>query len=344
MRYKLLGRSGLRVSELALGTMTFGQDWGWGASQEEARKQFDLFVAAGGNFVDTSVNYTNGTAEQYVGELIHPRRDYFVVGTKYSLSRDWDDPNGGGNTRKNMHVSLELSLKRLQTDYVDLYWLHLWDCMTPIEEVMRALDDMVRAGKVLYVGISDSPAWIVSRAVTLAELRGWTAFTALQIEYSLVERTVERELLPMARTLDLAVTPWGILGSGMLSGKYVKKDAAGRITDRTEAGKLKARNMKIAETVGQVAKEIGKTPSQVAVNWVRQQPGVIIPILGARTLDQLKDNLGALEFSLAPEQMKKLHDASVVEMGFPHSFAASPFINNIVYSGRFEEIDNHREK
>jgi len=240
--------------------------------------------------------------------------------------------------------SLHQSLRQLNTDYIDLYWVHIYDFMTPIEEIVRTLDDAVRSGKILYVGISDTPAWIVSRAVTWAELRGWTAFTALQIEYSLIERTVEGELLPMARALDLAVTPWGILGSGMLSGKYVNKDAPGRIKDRSEAGKLKQRNMRIAEVSGEVAKEVGKTPSQVAINWVRQQPGVIVPILGARTVEQLKDNLGSLEFRLSPEQMKKLNEASAVELGFPHEFAARDYIRNIVYSGKFAEIDNHRRQ
>jgi len=344
MRYKLLGRSGLRVSEFSLGTMTFGEDWGWGATEAESRRIFDAYLEAGGNFVDTAINYTNGTSEKYTGKLIAPIRDQIVLATKYTLSTRPGDPNASGNHRKNLMQSLHQSLRQLNTDYIDLYWVHIYDFMTPIEEIVRALDDAVRSGKILYVGISDTPAWIISRAVTLAELRGWTAFTALQIEYSLVERTVERELLPMARSLDLAVTPWGILGSGMLSGKYANRDAPGRIKDRTEVGKLKERNMRIAAVVGQVAKEIGKTPSQVAINWVRQQPGVIIPILGARTLDQLKDNLGALQFSLTPEHLKKLSDASAIERGFPHDFAASPFINNIVYSGRFEEIDNHREK
>ncbi|HEX7343321.1 MAG TPA: aldo/keto reductase [bacterium] len=343
MRYKLLGRSGLRVSELSLGTMTFGEDWGWGASEVESRRMFDAYLEAGGNFVDTAINYTNGTSEKYVGKFIAPIRDQIVLATKYTLCTRPGDPNASGNHRKNLMQSLHQSLRQLNTDYIDLYWVHIYDFMTPVEEIVRALDDAVRSGKILYVGISDTPAWVVSRAMTLAELRGWTPFTALQIEYSLVERTVERELLPMARALDLAITPWGVLGSGMLSGKYAKRDARGRIKDRTEAGKLKARNMQIAEAVGQVAREIGKTPSQVAINWVRQQPGVMIPILGARTLEQLKDNLGALDFSLTPELLKKLGEASAVEMGFPHDFAASPFINNIVYSGKFGEIDNHRK-
>lgn len=215
--------------------------------------------------------------------------------------------------------------------------------MTPVGEVMRALDDMVRAGKILYVGISDAPAWVVSRANTLADLRGWSPFVALQIEYSLIERTVERELLPMARSLDLAVTPWGILGSGMLSGKYAQKGVPGRIKDRSEAGKLKGRNMKTAEVVGQVASDIGRTPSQVAIAWVRQQPGVIVPILGGHSVAQLKENLGSLDFSLTPEQMNRLSEASQIELGFPHDFAARDYINDIMYCGKYGAIDNHRK-
>jgi aryl-alcohol dehydrogenase-like predicted oxidoreductase len=198
MRYKLLGKSGLRVSELALGTMTFGEEWGWGASKEESRHIFEAYVAAGGNFIDTANRYTEGTSEKFVGEFVAPERDKFVVATKYTLFMRRNDPNAAGNQRKNMVQSLEASLKRLGTDYVDLYWVHAWDFMTPVEEVLRALDDMVRAGKILYVGISDTPAWVVSQANMLAELRGWTRFVGLQLPYSLIERTPERELLPMA--------------------------------------------------------------------------------------------------------------------------------------------------
>jgi len=220
MRYKLLGRTGLRVSELCLGTMTFGEEWGWGASREESRRMFDAFADAGGNFVDTANLYTGGTSEKFVGEFLKGRRERFVLATKYTLNMSPDDPNGGGNHRKNLVQSLDASLKRLDTDRIDLYWVHAWDGMTPLEETMRALDDAVRAGKILYVGISDAPAWVVSRANTLAELKDWSPFAALQIQYSLADRSPERDLLPMAKALDLAVTPWGVLGGGVLSGKY----------------------------------------------------------------------------------------------------------------------------
>ena len=226
MRYKLLGKSGLRVSELCLGTMTFGdvwQDWGLATSNDESRKIFDGFAEAGGNFIDTANKYNEGKSESLLGEFIESDRDHFVVATKYTLSTREGDPNACGNHRKNMVRALEASLKRLKTDYIDLYWVHAWDFMTPVEEVMRGLDDMVRAGKVLYLGISDTPAWIVSQANTLAEVHGWSPFVGLQIEYSLAQRDPERDLLPMARAFDLAVTPWSPLAGGILSGKYAKR-------------------------------------------------------------------------------------------------------------------------
>jgi aryl-alcohol dehydrogenase-like predicted oxidoreductase len=220
MKYKLLGKSGLRVSELALGTMTFGEEWGWGANKEESKKVFDAFAKAGGNFIDTANRYTEGTSEKFVGDFISSDREHLVVGTKYTLFTRRDDPSFSGNHRKNMMQALNESLKRLNTDYIDLYWVHAWDFTTPKEEVLRALDDMVRAGKILYIGISDTPAWIVSRMNAIAELRGWTQFVGLQIKYSLIDRSVERELLPMAQKLDMAVTPWAVVGGGILSGKY----------------------------------------------------------------------------------------------------------------------------
>jgi aryl-alcohol dehydrogenase-like predicted oxidoreductase len=223
MRYKILGRSGLRVSELSLGTMTFGADWGWGSSFEDSKKVFDAYANAGGNFLDTANLYTNGTSEKYVGEFIASEREHFVLATKYSLKEKHGDPNRAGNHRKNLVQSLDNSLKRLKTDYIDLYWIHAWDFLVQPEEVMRALDDQVRAGKILHIGVSDTPAWIVSRAQTIAEMRGWTPFSALQIEYSLIERTPERDLMPMAKELGIAVTPWAPLAGGLLTGKYTSQ-------------------------------------------------------------------------------------------------------------------------
>ena len=346
MRYKLLGRTGLRVSELCLGTMTFGEEWGWGASKEVSRAMFDAFADAGGNFVDTANLYTGGTSETFVGEFLKGRRERFVLATKYTLNMAPDDPNGGGNHRKNLVQSLDASLKRLGTDYIDLYWVHAWDGMTPLEETMRALDDVVRAGKILYVGISDAPAWVVSRANTLAELKDWSPFAALQIQYSLADRSPERDLLPMAKALDLAVTPWGVLGGGVLSGKYktAKDRPAGARYAKDEAwakSVVTERSVRIAEAAAQVAKETGRSASQVALAWVRQQPfGVIVPILGAKSVTQLRENLGCLNFTLGPDPLARLDAASKIDLGFPHEFLVQA--RSYIYGKTFPLIDDHR--
>ena len=341
MRYKLLGKSGLRVSELALGTMTFGEEWGWGASKEESKKVFDAYADAGGNFIDTANRYTEGTSEKFVGEFIKSDRNHFVLATKYTLKTKSGDPNYSGNHRKNMMNAIDESLKRLDTDYIDLYYLHAWDFTTTEDEILRGLDDLVRAGKIHYIGISDTPAWIVSRMNAIAELRGWTQFASLQIKYSLLERTVERELLPMARKLDLAVTPWAVIGGGILTGKYNKnKNEEGRAQLHKS---IKEGNLKIADEVIKIAEEIGCSPVQVAINWVRQQAGVIIPILGARTEEQLQDNVDCLKFNLNEEQMSKLNEISNIELGFPHTFLSSDNIRDITFSGTFDQIDNHHK-
>jgi aryl-alcohol dehydrogenase-like predicted oxidoreductase len=341
MNYKLLGKSGLRVSELALGTMTFGEEWKWGANKEESKKVFDAFANAGGNFIDTANRYTEGTSEKFVGDFIASDREHFVVGTKYTLFTRKDDPNFSGNHRKNMMQALDASLKRLKTDYIDLYWVHAWDFTTPEQEVLRALDDMIRAGKILYIGISDTPAWIVSRMNAIAELRGWSQFVALQVKYSLLERTVERELLPMARKLDLAVTPWAAMGGGILSGKYNEnKNESGRAQMHNS---INESNLSIASEVIKIAKEIGCTPSQVALNWVRQQPGVIIPIVGAKTQDQLQENVDCLKYLLNGEQLNKLNELTKIDLGFPHTFLNGEYIRTLVFGGTYEKIDNHHK-
>lgn len=344
MQYKLLGKSGLRVSELCLGTMTFGEDWGWGASKDESRQIFDTFVQAGGNFIDTANGYTDGSSEKIVGDFIASDRERFVVATKYSFPSQMSDkagnPNGSGNHRKNMTQSLEGSLKRLNTDYIDLFWLHAWDFMTPIEEVMRAFDDLVRSGKVLYIGISDAPAWIVAQANTLAQCYGWTPFVALQVEYSLVQRTPERDLLPMAKAFDLAVTPWSPLGQGVLTGKYNQSQSNSEEQRRLE--QIPEKNLAIAQVVSQVASEIGHSPSQVALAWLLAQSGVTIPIVGARKLSQFQDNLACLDVTLAPEHMQRLNEVSQIELGFPHDFLSSDTIRDRLFGGTFDAIKNHR--
>ncbi|WP_218916392.1 aldo/keto reductase [Calidithermus chliarophilus] len=330
MRYKLLGRSGLRVSELALGTMTFGEDWGWGASREESGRIFEAYAEAGGNFIDTACNYTGGTSERYVGEFVKADRDHFVLATKYTLSDRQGDLNFGGNHRKNLMRSLKGSLERLQTDHVDLLWLHAWDFTTPPQEVMRALDDAVRSGQVHYVGISDSPAWVVAQANTLADLRGWSPFVALQVPYSLASRDAERDLLPMARALGLAVTPWAVLGGGVLSGKY-NQPAAGPTRQQRE--NIAPERLRLAEAVMEVAREIGRSPAQVALNWVRQQQhrAQIIPILGARTEAQARDNLGALEFTLEEAHLERLREANPFKPGFPHEWFGQDHVQQLIF-------------
>jgi aryl-alcohol dehydrogenase-like predicted oxidoreductase len=344
MRYKLLGKSGLRVSELALGTMTFGEDWGFGASRDECKKQLESYVEHGGNFIDSAINYTNGSSEKLVGELIASDRDGFVLATKYSLSTRPKDPNGGGNQRKNMVRSVETSLKRLGTDHIDLYWVHLHDPLTPIEETMRGLDDLVRAGKVLYVGISDAPAWVVARANTLAELRGWSAFIGLQVRWSLLDREVERELVPMAQALDLGITPWGVLGAGLLTGKYVGGKAEDTRRAGWTAGRMTDKNNAIVAELVKVAAEVERSPSQVAIAWVRQKSPVVIPIIGARKHEQLLDNLKAADLTLTPEHMQRLDATSAIELGFPHDFLASDSIRNIAYGGTYSLIDDHHRR
>ncbi len=336
MKYKLLGKSGLKVSELALGTMTFGEDWGWGASEEQSRKMFDAFVEAGGNFIDTANHYTDGTSEKLVGEFVGSDRHRFVIATKYTLSNRPDDPNAGGNHRKSMVQALEESLDRLDTDYIDLYWVHAWDGVTPLEELMRALDDQVRLGKILYVGFSDAPAWVIARATTIAELRGWTPFIGIQVLYNLAERTAERELLPMAKALGIGVTVWSPLAGGLLTGKYNAKTAEPkRFTPdnpRTPAF-VNERSLKIVEVAIDIGRQINHSPAQVALAWIRQKKdqGDLIPIIAGRRVEQFKDDLGCLTFELSPEHMKRLDDASAVPLGFPHDFLATDFVQGLIH-------------
>jgi aryl-alcohol dehydrogenase-like predicted oxidoreductase len=339
--YRLLGRSGLRVSPLSLGAMTFGTDWGWGTEEAEARRIFDAYVDRGGNFIDTANQYTGGTSERFVGRFAEGRRDALVIATKYTLTSRPKDPNSGGNHRKSMVRSVEDSLKRLNTDYIDLLYLHAWDFTTPVEEVLRGLDDLVRAGKVVYAGISDTPAWQVSRMQAIADLRGWTPFVALQIEYSLIERTVERDLIPMAKEMGLGVIPWSPLASGVLTGKYSRTDleiadgSASAIGTRKNIaagnGSLTERGLAIADVVKAVAAELGRTPAQVAIAWTLLNPAVAAPITGARTLAQLEDNLGALDVVFTDDQRARLEAASAVELGFPHEFLARPLTRGVMF-------------
>ncbi len=328
--YRLLGRSGLRVSPLSLGTMTFGMP-GWGTDLDEARTILGLFSDAGGNFVDTANFYAQGESERMLGELLQGRRQCMVIATKYSLAMGSGDPNASGNQRKNMMQAVEDSLRRLRTDYIDLLYLHLWDNRTPVEEILRAFDDLVRAGKVLYIGISDTPAWQVSRMQAIAELRGWSPFIALQVPYNLTERTVEREFMPMAQEMGIGVLPWSPLAGGVLSGKYRKEDLGAQpVTDSARrdinlaTGRLTQRALDIAAVLGEVAAELGHSSAQVALAWTLSNPAVSSPIIGARNSAQLKDNLGALEVSFSAEQLHVLEAASDIGTCFPYDMIDTP--------------------
>lgn len=338
--YRLLGRSGLRVSPLSLGTMTFGSDWGWGADDAEAQRIFDAYVDRGGNFIDTSVNYTNGASERLLGRFVKEKRERLVLATKYTMARDLDNINSGGNHRFNLVRSVETSLRQLDTDRIDLLYVHAWDFTTRPDEVMRSLDDLVRAGKVLYLGICNTPAWRVAELQTLADLRGWSPLVALQIEYSLVERTVEHELLPMAQALGLGVLPWSPLGGGILTGKYSRDDlsgenaadiAASRKGVIASTGHLNQRSLDIADVVGAVAEELGVSRSQVAIAWTLAHPAIVSPIMGARTLSQAEDNLGALDVVLSADQLARLNEASAPAPIFPERFIGRPMAQQLIF-------------
>ncbi|MGF6888665.1 aryl-alcohol dehydrogenase-like predicted oxidoreductase [Nocardia sp. GAS34] len=332
--YRLLGRSGLRVSPMALGTMAFGDDWGWGADRAEARRIFDAYVSRGGNFIDTANQYTGGTAEKWLGEFAAADREYLVLATKYSLLRRPADPNSGGNHRKSMVASVESSLLRLGTDHLDLLYLHMWDGSTPVDEILRAMNDLVRAGKVLYLGISNTPAWQISRMQTLAELRGWSPLVALQLEYHLAERTPEHDMVPMAAELGLGVVGWSPLAGGVLTGKYTRADLPGNGAAPTPGTSrrhlihandaLTERSLTIADTVRDIAGQLGRSPAQVALAWILCNPNVTAPILGPRTHAQLTDSLAALSLRLDEDQLRRLEAVSAIPAGYPHNVLARP--------------------
>jgi aryl-alcohol dehydrogenase-like predicted oxidoreductase len=322
--------------------MTFGEDWGWGSGKDEARKIYDAYRGAGGNFIDTANVYTNGSSETFVGEFMRDHRQQVVLATKYTGAAPGSDPNAGGNHRKSMVQAVESSLRRLKTDYIDLYWLHIWDQMTPAEEVMRAFDDLVRQGKVLYIGVSDAPAWWIAQANTLAELRGWTKFAGLQIEYSLVERTIERELVPMAKAFKLGLVAWGPLKGGVLSGKYHSKKGAADARFSTDMMKQHMttgeRTDRIVSALETVSKQVGRSTAQVALAWLRYRDIPVIPIIGARRLDQLRDNLASLDLELSSEQVDLLNQASAIDLGFPHDFYEREMVKSMVYGGMRDKI------
>jgi aryl-alcohol dehydrogenase-like predicted oxidoreductase len=361
MRYKLLGRSGLRVSELALGTQTFGSEWGWGSDKAVSATLFDRFAESGGTFIDTANIYTDGHSERLIGEFIRHDRDHFVIATKYSgavgaysadsgaieanaTRRTFEgDISRSGNSRKAMFQAIDASLAALGTDHIDLFYLHFWDGTTRVDEVLRGLDDLVSAGKVLYVALSDTPAWIVSQASVLADLRGWAPVVAIQFEYSLVERTPERELLPMAHALDLGAVAWSPLGGGVLTRKYADPDST--VGARFDARSVPPGKLAIATAVGELADQLSISSAQVALAWLRQQSeqwGVVVPLIGARTLDQLTDNLASLDVILTDDQLDRLDKASSIDLGFPHTMLNSDLNRALRTSGKYHLLDNHR--
>jgi aryl-alcohol dehydrogenase-like predicted oxidoreductase len=322
--YVTLGRSGLKVSPLCLGTMTFGEEWGWGSSEDTARQIFNAYVDKGGNFIDTADGYTNGSSELLVGKFISEKnlRDTIVLATKFTFNAQPGNPNAGGNGRKNIYRALEGSLKRLNTDYIDLYWLHTWDKVTPVEEVLLTLNDLVKEGKIRYFGLSDVPAWYLAKMQTIAETHSLHKLSALQLEYSLIERTIEREHIPAAQEFGLGITPWSPLASGLLSGKYKRGfngESQGRLSVMKDSGHpgftklFNERNWKIVDAVNEAANETGKTAAQVALNWVATRAGITSTIIGATKLPQLSDNFAAIEFTLPEKTLAKLEEASALD-------------------------------
>jgi len=332
MKYKFLGRSGLRVSEICLGTMSFGQDWPFGADEATSHRILDAYAEAGGNFLDTANKYHNGQTEEYLGRWLKGRRQRMVVATKYSLAMDHTDPNAAGNHRKNLMQAVEGSLRRLGTDAIDLLWVHAYDDDTPIDETLRGLDDLVRMGKVHYIGLSDTPAWVVSAAQVMAELRGWSSLAAIQVEYSLLQRTPERDLLPMAAHFDLGVAAWAPLAGGVLTGKYTRGGDNDSLRKRGNAdrGRSSERGLAIARAVDTVADGLGISSTHVALAWVLSRGYRYFPIVGARKVEQLHDILAATEATLNEESLRELDRLTRIEPGFPHDFLASDHVLDMV--------------
>lgn len=338
MKYQLLGNSGLKVSELCLGTMGFGTEAGWGADEQTSFKIMDKFAEAGGNFLDTANIYKLGTSENIIGKYLNSEgidRDYFVVATKYSLKDNTTNPNASGNNRKNMMRSVEGSLKRLKTDYIDVLYLHIWDNLTPMEEILQGLNDLIHQGKVNYIAISDTPAWVIAEGNTYAALRGLNQFMALQVEYSLLQRTPERDLIPMAKHYGMTLMPWAPLAGGALTGKYLRGEQ-GRI--KPDSKRLNIRSTEITREVVDIAEELHISPSSVAMQWIRQQDIPAIPIVGATKLSQLEDNLKVVDVILSPEHMRKLDEISKIELGFPGDFFNEAGVQQNNFGGFFDKI------
>ena len=347
MRYKLLGPSGLRVSEICLGTMSFGEKWGFGANEKDSHRVLDIYAEAGGNFLDTANIYHNGHTEEILGSWLRNNRDRMVVASKFALATDHNDPNSAGSHRRNLRRSIDNSLRRMNIEAIDLLWVHVYDDQTPLEETLDALNDSVRSGKVHYIGISDTPAWAVSAMQTRANLLGLCPLVALQIEYSLLERTAERDLLPMAEHFGLAVTAWGPMAGGVLSGKYTRNQDNDSLRKQANDGanRTSEEALNIAKRVDKVADDLGVSSAQVALAWVLQQGYRFIPIVGARKESQIVDSLKAAELpSFADEHRQALEDASKVELGFPHAFLRQDYVADMRYTEKRQLISLRPKK
>ncbi|MBA4793665.1 MAG: aldo/keto reductase [Phenylobacterium sp.] len=323
MRRRRLGSTGLQVSEVCLGAMTFGA----AAPRDEAARILDVFTDHGGDFIDTAVNYAGGASEEVLGELLHGRRDRYVLATKYSGLLAADDVRSGGNSARSLRLSLETSLRRLRTDHVDLYWVHFWDQVTPLEEIVRALDDAVTSGKVLYVGISNTPAWAVARAATQAELQDRARFQAIQVEYNLTERSVERELVPMSRALGMSVVAWGPLAGGLLTGKYALAPTDQQVRLQSGDRRFSPRNQSLVDELLTISRELGASPAAIAFKWLLDRPARPIPIAGARNAPQLQEQLAGLDLQLPDDLRERLDRASEIPLGYPHDFIERLLMN-----------------
>ncbi len=349
MKYIPLGRSGLKVSEICLGTMTFGEEFGIGAPESVCREIYAAYRDAGGNFIDTADIYNAGTSERFLGTFIAGERESIVLASKYGMNTRTDDPNAGGNQRKNLVQSLNASLKRLGTEYIDLFWVHAWDGNTELREVMRALDDQVRNGKILHIGISNAPAWAISAANTLAEERGWTPFTAMQLHYNLVERSIEGEYFTLANVQNMAITPWSPLAGGLLTGKFNRnQDPAAqqgtRLADSPRRAQLLVdRNLEVAEKLVEFAQEMSCSPAQLSLAWMmRRTATCVVPIIGARKLEQLQDNLGAAQIELTPAQIATLDELTAPDPSYPQTLYASDFFRTLMYGKAWHKLELDR--
>jgi aryl-alcohol dehydrogenase-like predicted oxidoreductase len=339
MNYKLLGKTGIRVSELCLGTMTFGGESTMGSDKQESKKVFDAFVNAGGNFFDTANIYTLGTSEKYLGEFIGSERENMVIASKYSLSES-GKVNLSGNHRKNMMQSVEQSLKRLNTDYIDLYYIHAWDFTVHPEELMRNLEHLLASGKILSIGISDTPAWVAAQCNAIASTRGWTPFAAYQVEYCMSEHTADREILPCTEAFDMTFCGFGPLGAGLLTGKYLQEQSTEpRRMKHGISHRLSPQNLELSQKLLDIAKDMGRTPSQLAIRWAMQKFKKSSPIFGARTKKHCKENLGALDFVLSDNEMSKLDALCPIGTNNPNDFLKLPRVQEILYGGHIDKIE-----